>query len=121
MFVYVLYLSCEILAYKFIGQWYTHWPPYINILENNYPIHYCYSVVTVQLKILYYIKHIHIVLWSQSSDRLFHVSKSSLVVYIGKYEKSKYVSPTDLTEAVFPKNDIEKGYRQISKYSFHAM
>ena len=48
---------------------------------------------------------------------MFLSPKGSLVVSIGKiYEKSKYASLTNLTVAVFPKNDIEEGYPQVMKY-----
>ena len=32
------------------------------------------------------------------------------------YDKSKYASLTNLTVAVFPKNDIEEWYPQATKY-----
>ena len=47
--------------------------------------------------------------------------KGSLSVYIEKmYEKSKYATFTNLTVAVFAKNDIVEGYPQAIKYSFQA-
>ena len=42
---------------------------------------------------------------------MFLSPKGSLVVSMGKmYEKSKYASLTNLTVAVFPKNDIKEGH-----------
>ena len=52
---------------------------------------------------------------------MFLSPKGSLVVSIGKmYEKSKYVSLTNLMVAVFPKNDIKEEHPQVIKYEFHA-
>ena len=48
---------------------------------------------------------------------MFLSPKGSFVVSIGKmYKKSKYASPTNLTVAVFPKNDIKEGHPQVIKY-----